>query len=152
MSKHGARTWPSCYRAFRTTQEKRQWFNAVDQGIIPRRSRNYKNLPNTWDDYYIAKDFKCWKSKNKIKKQWDNDKRKICNNCKFWYKYFGPTGSCNINDKDLEKKYGNPHYYRGYYEGGEKAWCKVYYSIDIKTTLENESCELWRSQKYKGNK
>jgi hypothetical protein len=40
-------------RSPRTTQEKRQYFSALDQGYKPRAQRNPRNLPDAWDDISI---------------------------------------------------------------------------------------------------
>jgi len=56
------------YKHMRTTQEKSMSLNC-DQKYI-RAKRNYKNLPDVWDDKPRSKRTKGWKNSKKLK-QWE---------------------------------------------------------------------------------
>jgi hypothetical protein len=57
----------SCYRLPSTTQERRAWFAAIDDGydvgrpVKIRRRRSYRGLPDAWDDWPRAKRGRSWK-------------------------------------------------------------------------------------------
>lgn len=58
------------YRRIRTTAERRasqkvKYPDAEDNQLYYRNARNYKNLPNSWDDIPISKRQKSWKAKRK---------------------------------------------------------------------------------------
>lgn len=55
-----------CYRAIRTTQERR-WALAHKEYV--RGKRSYRMLPEAWDDIHHARREKGWK-RTKKKKQW----------------------------------------------------------------------------------
>jgi hypothetical protein len=55
-----------CYRAIRTTQERR-WYHA-HKGYV-RGKRSACNLPDSWDDIHHARREKGWK-RTKKRKQW----------------------------------------------------------------------------------
>lgn len=57
------------YRNPRTKNERKQYFDALDQGCKPRPRRNYCNLPDEYDDL-IRKDIKYrnWKAYRKIQR------------------------------------------------------------------------------------
>jgi len=58
------------HRRMRTTNERRQWESSIEQGVIPRRRRSPRMLPNTWDDFFIsAQGNHSWKRQKKSK-QW----------------------------------------------------------------------------------
>lgn len=58
------------YRRVSTTGEKRQWFDAIDQGVIPRRRRSPRMLRDTWDDLPVSTiGHHSWKCQKK-RKQW----------------------------------------------------------------------------------
>lgn len=38
----------------KTTQEKREYFDATEQGVKPRTRRNPRNLVSSWDDIPVA--------------------------------------------------------------------------------------------------
>lgn len=58
-------------RRVRTTNERRQidaWKDEEDAPKV-RAARNYRNLPNSWDDYMAHSD-RSWKTQSKRKNQW----------------------------------------------------------------------------------
>lgn len=79
------RNKPNCWKYFpkyhycrrlRTMQEIREneFLNNFDEeskmyGVRSRFARNHKNLPNSWDDYWIYLP-KSWKDATKLRKQW----------------------------------------------------------------------------------
>lgn len=60
--------WKYGYRNIRTTQERR-WSEAEDHKDLCRARRNFKSLPNSWDDM-ISRPGYNWKVQSKRKKQW----------------------------------------------------------------------------------
>lgn len=60
-------------RHVHTTPEKRWSVDWDDDGntIYVRPKRNMKNLPDTWDDYWVRGE-KSWKRQSKRKHQWKN--------------------------------------------------------------------------------
>lgn len=58
-------------RRIRTTNERRQIEAWKDEEDVPkvRAARNYRNLPNSWDDYMAHSD-RSWKTQSKRKHQW----------------------------------------------------------------------------------
>lgn len=59
------------YRKVKTTNERRQIDAWKDEEFAPkvRCARNFRNLPNTWDDYMSHND-KSWKTQSKRRYQW----------------------------------------------------------------------------------
>jgi len=58
------------YRLVATTNERKQWYNAIEQGVTPRRRRSPRLLPNAWDDRVIStQGNRSWKRQKK-QKQW----------------------------------------------------------------------------------
>lgn len=49
-------------RHMKTTAERRQYFDAIDNGYTPRAKRNPANIPNAWDDHWCSSlGDRCWK-------------------------------------------------------------------------------------------
>ena len=57
------------YRRFKTTNEKRKSAD-VEYKQYVKPKRNFRNLPDTWDEEKVRHIDKCWKSQSKKKKQW----------------------------------------------------------------------------------
>ena len=59
------------YRALKTTNERRQIAACLDEEDAPRirPSRNFRNLPNAWDDFMSHND-KSWKTQSKRRHQY----------------------------------------------------------------------------------
>ena len=59
------------YRAIKTTNERRQLESTKGEENAPkiRAARNFRNLPNSWDDFMSHND-KSWKTQSKRKHQW----------------------------------------------------------------------------------
>lgn len=64
--KHWKNSILSYYRRMKTTQERR-W--SLAHKTYVRGRRNYRNLPNSWDDFCYARREKGWK-RTKKKRQW----------------------------------------------------------------------------------
>ena len=62
----------SCFKKPKTTQERKYSFcdQCKEYNIKVRKRRNFKNLPNTWDDIYKYFPGKSWKHQTKKRKQW----------------------------------------------------------------------------------
>ena len=60
------------YRRVKTTNERKNWYASIDQGVFPRRRRGPRLLPDTWNDIPVSS-YVCysrsWK-KVKKRKQW----------------------------------------------------------------------------------
>ena len=41
----------------KTTQEKRQFFSAEEQGVRVRKQRSPKKLPDAWDDNFVELEY-----------------------------------------------------------------------------------------------
>jgi hypothetical protein len=52
------------HRDMRTTAECRAEHGATEQGVKVRAKRNYRNLPNAWDDMPLARRNKCDRHKD----------------------------------------------------------------------------------------
>jgi hypothetical protein len=88
----GARQF-SYFKNSKIIQEKRKYYDSIEQGIIPRSKRNPTNLPDSWDDisHSITYIKKSWKRFHKTKKQYIRPiKKDICLYCKYW--------SCSVNN------------------------------------------------------
>ena len=63
--------WCAYFRYPQYANEQRQWDNAIDQGVTPRRRRSPNMLLTEWDDIsngrYRARN---WKDSHRCKKQW----------------------------------------------------------------------------------
>jgi hypothetical protein len=128
------------YRTMRTTQEKRKYYDSIEQGVIPRSSRNPKNIPNAWDDHIPSRHRdKSWKLIRKH--QYCDDKRKyICFYCEFWYtnNVRPKVGSCRPWSYDSPSSF-----YCGYnHEHGVRynEWCLSFQDKRKKTKSLVETC------------
>ena len=67
----GRWTW-RVWRKLRTVAEKR--LNQPDADWPDARpARSHKTLPDSWDDYCIARQ-RCWKKQRRTRKQWDRSR------------------------------------------------------------------------------
>ncbi len=69
----GRRRGGSYFRHMHTTQERRLSVHVVyeDGEVACRPSRNFRNLPNAWDDYSRGTTRRSWKTQRKGRKSWD---------------------------------------------------------------------------------
>lgn len=128
------------FRTIRTTQERRKYYDSIEQGVTLRPSRNPKNIPNAWNDRVPSRHRdKSWKVIRKH--QYRDDKRKyICFYCKFWYtnNIRPKVGSCRPRDYDVPS-----NFYCGYiHEHGVRynEWCLLFQDKRKKTKGLVETC------------
>jgi hypothetical protein len=55
------------FRHPRTTQEKKAYYDAIEQGVKVRSKRKPHQLLDVYDDIYVSS----WKARSKAKKQWE---------------------------------------------------------------------------------
>lgn len=66
------------YRIPATQQERRKYFDSIDQGVKPRARRNHIHLPHSWDDVPLSRGgayTKSWKRCTKSRKQYMKHKQ-----------------------------------------------------------------------------